>query len=155
MRHCVEKQRCICSSLPRAVCPHKPNDRASTAWTSEATRCYNHSEGAVAGTRSDSGLQENWGGENYFPGGHQPPSMRPSQRPDLNLSARAKCMCVSNFVTLFSFQSGLVPGGITMTMASQTKRLTAGGRLTWRRKSAARDSVPTWSITWREKVKQS
>lgn len=153
MRHCGEKQRCICSSLPRAVCRHKPNNRASTAWTSEATRCYNLSEGAVAGTRSDSVCKRT--GENYFPGGHQPPSIRPSQRPDLNLSACAKCMCVSNFVALFSFQSGLVPGGITMTMASQMKRLTAGGRLTWRRKSAARDSVPTWSITWREKVKQS
>lgn len=151
MRRRVEKQRCIGSSLPRAVCPHKPNDRASTAWTSEATRCYNHSEGAVAGTGSDS-VCKRTGKELYSR--RAPTPWARGQVKDLILnSVHVLTVCV--YLTLFSSQSGLVPGGIIMTMASQMKRLTAGGRLTWRRKSAARGSVPTWSITWREKVKQS
>lgn len=53
----------------------------------------------------------------------------------------------------FHFKSGLVRGDITMTTASRMKRLTAGGRLTWRRKSTVRGSVLNWSTTWREKVK--
>lgn len=95
-------------------------------------------------------LHENW--EDVFSRMVPTPSIRPSQRSDLNANT---ILYVSYIVTSFSFQSGLGPGDITTMMGSRMKRLMGGGRLTWRRKSAVRGSVPIWSITWRAKVSLS